>query len=96
MTFRIDELEPGDVVLDTALGIHATMLALHVPHPLYPQLALVIWWMHEERRWSFDALHPQQELPASQHVRQPAPPDGWRTMRVRELRRVLFLEQRGE
>lgn len=60
---RVIDLSPGDRV--TSLGVdgdvHATFL-VQSKHPLYPGLQLVIWWVHEEARWSFDALSPIQQV----------------------------------
>lgn len=60
---RVIDLTPGDRI--TSMGIdgdiHATFL-VQSKHPIYPGLQLVVWWMHEEARWSFDALSPIQQV----------------------------------
>jgi len=65
MTVRINELTPGDVVTMPGLDT-GTLIAIVYPHPINQYgnagLALVIWWLHTEKRWSFDALLPYQEL----------------------------------
>lgn len=62
MSIRIDQLRPGDRTSHHTIG-EATLLVIHQPHPLHPGLALVVWWMHREQRWSIDALYPSQLLP---------------------------------
>lgn len=65
MTVRIDTLVPGDVVTLPGLDT-GTLVAVVTPHPLKQYgdagLSLVIWWLHTEKRWSFDALLARQEL----------------------------------
>jgi hypothetical protein len=58
---RVSDLHPGDVLRDIAGG-ECVVIAVNNPHPLYPKLYLVVWWMKREKRWSLDALHPDMEL----------------------------------
>lgn len=59
---RISDLKPGDQwFIDDDHG--ATFVGAFTPHPVYPSLALVIWWLHHEQRWSLDALRITQEIP---------------------------------
>lgn len=56
----VRDLEPGDVL--EMGGATATLIAT-CPHPFYSaQFALVIWWLHGEQRYTFDALLWRQEL----------------------------------
>jgi hypothetical protein len=58
----VQELKPGDVF--EMGGETATLLVTH-NHPVYRHagMALVVWWLHKEQRYSFDALLWIQELP---------------------------------
>jgi hypothetical protein len=60
MTVKVEDLTPGDVLVDV-FGTGIVIAVVH-PHPLYPGLSLVIWWLPGEKRHSFDALSPRQEL----------------------------------
>lgn len=56
---RVIDLQPGDRVTDESHTESATFLT-QSRHPLYPTLQLVVWWLHSDARWSFDALSPVQ------------------------------------
>jgi hypothetical protein len=60
----VRDLQPGDVF--EMAGDTATVIVT-APHPIYRggQMALVVWWLHRERRYSFDALDWRQELPGT-------------------------------
>jgi hypothetical protein len=56
----VRDLSPGDVL--EMNGATATLIVT-APHPWYSaRFALVVWWMHAEQRYSFDALLWNQEL----------------------------------
>jgi hypothetical protein len=64
---RVQDLQPGmEVVL---AGVRSTFITMS-PHPLYPQLAMVIWVMDDDHpgfgpkfgRVSIDALSPLQDV----------------------------------
>lgn len=60
---RVDQLEPGDLVKNYPM--EATFIARVTPHPLFPPetgLVLVIWFLHNEGEYSFDALLSMQEV----------------------------------
>jgi hypothetical protein len=69
----VNELVPGQM-FDMPFGDRATFIARSAPHPIYPSLALVIWWLDDGDGWSFDALSPAQDvgeaLPSSPSERQ--------------------------
>lgn len=59
---KVLELIPGDV-FNTPLGVRAIFIARVFPHPIYPNLDLVIWCIFDsknrlepKRLYSFDAL----------------------------------------
>lgn len=57
---QVRDMEPGDVL---EMGGATATLIVTCPHPWYSaQFALVVWWLHAERRYSFDALLWRQEL----------------------------------
>jgi hypothetical protein len=56
---RVIDLMPGDRL---NFGDEAGTLLVQTPHPLYPGLQLVIWYLHGAGVWSFDALSPGQQL----------------------------------
>lgn len=57
----VRDMEPGDVL---EMGGATATLIVTCPHPWYgAQFALVVWWLHGEQRYSFDALLWRQELP---------------------------------
>jgi hypothetical protein len=65
----VRDLQPGDVFVMDGTGGMATVVVT-TSHPLYTspvgapnKMALVIWYLHEERRFSLDALMWRQELP---------------------------------
>ncbi len=56
---RVYELAPGDVVEHAGeRACHIT----HVPHPIFPNLQLVIWMLERDGSHSFDALNAAQEV----------------------------------
>lgn len=60
---RVDELVPGDLVKNYPM--EAVFITRVAPHPLFPPetgLILVIWFLHNEGEYSFDALLPMQEV----------------------------------
>lgn len=63
VTMRVMDLQPGDKVrIADQEGIFIASVS---PHPLYPQLWMVIWRMIGGRiqdRWSHDALSPLQDV----------------------------------
>jgi hypothetical protein len=61
MTVRVCDLKPGDRL--KAFYDSGIVIGTIDPHPLYPKLWMVIWWLEKERRFSIDALNPRQELP---------------------------------
>ena len=58
MTFG--ELRVGDVV--TLMGVRSVVLAIQKPHPLNMNFHLIIWWIFDEKRLSFDMLHPDYAI----------------------------------
>ena len=58
----VRDLLPGNVM--EMSGNTATVIVT-TPHPFYRggSLALVVWWLHDEQRFSFDALSWHQVLP---------------------------------
>jgi hypothetical protein len=61
MTFRVQDLTPGDRWTSDTFG--DTIFITKAPHPLFPELDLVVWWMIGPKKYSFDALRHTQELP---------------------------------
>lgn len=63
------DLKAGDKIsysdIDNLGGIYIGTIT---PHPIYPALSLVIWWMPKEKRYSFDALNPQFAIPGNPEV----------------------------
>lgn len=57
---RLRDLPPG-ARLGTPGGESGILVCLHIPHPLYPGLALAVW-RKNDGTWSLDALHPDMEL----------------------------------
>jgi hypothetical protein len=59
---QVRDLQAGEVYAMN--GASAVVMAV-CPHPIYTggRMALVVWWLHEERRYSFDALAWHQVLP---------------------------------
>lgn len=58
---RVIELTPGDKIVGVGPeGKRTATFLAQTKHPMYPGLQLVIWWLHEEGTWSFDALSPVQ------------------------------------
>lgn len=56
----VQDLEPGDVL---EMGGATATLIVTCRHPWYSaQFALVVWWLHGEERFTFDALLWRQEL----------------------------------
>lgn len=64
---KLSELIPGQIVsLDND---RATFVAMHTPHPRYPNLVLALWHVHPsswlgttDYRWSHDALDARQDI----------------------------------
>lgn len=75
---KIRDLIPGDKL--TYAETSAIYIGRTTPHPLYSSLWLIIWWMVEEQRYSFDALSPLQEVPGTLDT----------TMRYANLRQVFI------
>lgn len=67
MPVRVCYLMPGDLVImrdsTPLMPKEAVFIGKVTPHPLYPTLCMVIWWLPEIQEYSFDALSPIQELP---------------------------------
>lgn len=73
MAIKVRDLQPGDVfVMDGTQGRGTVIITTE--HPLYGSpfakegnlssaMALVVWYLHDEARFSFDALAWVQELP---------------------------------
>jgi hypothetical protein len=61
MTYRVQDLTPGDRWDNAAFG--DAIFITKAPHPLFPELELVVWWLIQQKRYSFDALRHTQELP---------------------------------
>jgi hypothetical protein len=60
MMTEVQELQAGDVL---ELGGATATLIVTTPHPWYNSgFALVVWWLHAEQRYTFDALLWRQEL----------------------------------
>lgn len=60
MMTEVRDLEPGDVL---EMGGATATVIVTSPHPWYSaQFALVVWWLHAEQRYTFDALLWRQEL----------------------------------
>jgi hypothetical protein len=63
VSVEVRDLEPGDVL---EMGGATATLIVTAPHPFYSaRFALVIWWLHAEQRYSFDALEWRQWLPGN-------------------------------
>jgi len=60
----VRDLEPGQVYVMDMTGDVGTVIVT-TSHPIYAngRMALVVWWLHRERRYTFDALDWRQELP---------------------------------
>jgi hypothetical protein len=76
---QVRNLPPGAMV-ESPVG--AAIFLTSVRHPLWKNLKLVIWWVINERRWSFDALSPEQEVGT---VRDQLPEE-----RQKNLQRILI------
>lgn len=57
---KFGDLKAGDVM--TLLDHRAVVLAIEKPHPLDSRYWLVVWWIFDEQRTSFDMLHPDCAL----------------------------------
>jgi hypothetical protein len=57
---KFGDLKPGDVV--GLMGTRSVILAIEKPHPLNRNFWLIIWWMFDEKRLSFDMLSPEYDL----------------------------------
>lgn len=71
---KFGELAPGNV-LDLA-GQRAVVLAIQRPHPLQPGFILIVWWLFNAKRTSFDMLDPGCEMIPGSRV---MPWDGMRS-----------------
>jgi hypothetical protein len=60
MRATVETLRPGQVVSIPELGLSATFVQ-QAPHPIWPNLRLVIWKM-ADGSWSHDALDPRQDV----------------------------------
>jgi hypothetical protein len=80
---KLYELTPGNMVEIPSLG-RSVFVGMISPHPLYPDLALVIWRM-DNGTWSLDALLPGLELPDATEVTGRTP-----TQRDANLRAALL------
>jgi hypothetical protein len=64
---RLCNLEPGDMVsmaADPDQPHRTIYIGVVDVHPIYPNMAMYMWYLVDEKRYSFDALHPRTELPA--------------------------------
>lgn len=57
---RVRDARPGD--LFESAGERGYFVGAYIPHPMYPTMALVVWWLEKEGKHSLDALHPDQEI----------------------------------
>jgi hypothetical protein len=57
---RFGDLKTGDVV--NLLNQKAVILAIEKPHPNSQNFWMIVWWLFEEKRLSFDMLHPEHAL----------------------------------
>jgi hypothetical protein len=73
MMTEVRDLQAGDVI---EMGGATATVIVTSPHPWYNSgFALVVWWLHAEQRYSFDALLWRQEL-LGRVVRGPLGPAG--------------------
>lgn len=63
---KFGDLKSGDVV--NLMGTKSVILAIQEPHPLNPSFLLIVWYIFDEKRLSFDMLHPDYELLPGTHV----------------------------
>jgi len=63
----VDLLIPGDIVTDP-LGNEHIFIGSIRPHPLWVTLDMVIWKL-ADGTWSFDALHPLQDVGEPKQVK---------------------------
>lgn len=59
---RVMDLMPGMV---NQVGFQHGIVIAITPHPVHEGFTLVIWWLVEPKRYSFDALAPMMELPGT-------------------------------
>lgn len=78
MSVRVHQLTPGDVV--AAGPFTRGCFVAQTPHPIWPDLQLVVWRM-ADGNWSHDALDARQDVGAAE----PTTPD----LRARRLRAAL-------
>jgi hypothetical protein len=57
---KFGDLKSGHVV--RLMGMRSVILAIETPHPLNPSFLLIVWYIFDEKRLSFDMLHPDYEL----------------------------------
>lgn len=57
---KFGDLKSGDVL--HLVGQRGVILAIEKPHPLKPSFLLIVWYLFDEKRLSFDMLHPDYEL----------------------------------
>lgn len=58
---QVRSLLPGDMVTNIANNTESIFIGAQSPHPIYPRLWLVTWWLGKDQ-WSHDALSPMQEV----------------------------------
>jgi hypothetical protein len=63
---KFGDLKTGDLV--NLMGTKSVILAIEKPHPLNSQFWLVVWYIFDEKRISFDMLHPDYDLIPGTHV----------------------------
>lgn len=57
---KFGDLQAGDVV--NLMGTRSVILAIDKVHPEHPLFWLVVWYIFDEDRLSFDCLHPDYDL----------------------------------
>jgi hypothetical protein len=58
---KIKDLTPGDRV--AMMGRVGIFIGIVDPHPLFPNVSMVIWWMPKEKTWYHDALSIYADMP---------------------------------
>lgn len=57
---KFKDLRTGDVM--NLMGTQSVLLAIERPHPIRIGYWMFVWYVINERRMSFDALHPEYDL----------------------------------
>jgi hypothetical protein len=65
---KFKDLRTGDVM--NLMGTRSVILAIEKPHPVRVGFWLFVWYIFDEKRLSFDALHPEFDLIPGSFVNQ--------------------------